>query len=115
MFNGAAYHPGTGALYVGMADHCAWYLKSLGPVKDWAAAAKLQAPRGWITAINSKSRACLMAMPPANHRCWRVWCRPRAACCSAATPTVIFWSLMPKKGCSWREVMFMAAFDAAAR
>ena len=55
MFNGAAYHPGTGALYVGMADHCAWYLKSLGPVKDWAAAAKLQAPRGWITAIDGKS------------------------------------------------------------
>lgn len=55
MFNGTAYHPGTGALYVGMADHCAWYLKSLGPVKDWAAAAKRQAPRGWITAIDGKS------------------------------------------------------------
>ena len=40
-----------------MADHCAWYLKTLGPVKDWAAAAKLQAPTGWITAIDGRTGA----------------------------------------------------------
>jgi alcohol dehydrogenase (cytochrome c) len=64
MFNGAAYHPGTGALYVGMVDFCAWYLSNPKilpgggvPVKDWASAAKLQAPRGWITAIDGKSGA----------------------------------------------------------
>jgi alcohol dehydrogenase (cytochrome c) len=63
MFNGAAYHPGTGELYVGMVDFCAWYLTNPtipgsggpAPVKDWASAAKLQAPRGWITAIDGKS------------------------------------------------------------
>jgi glucose dehydrogenase len=62
MFNGAAYHPGTGALYVGMVDFCSWYLTTPhipsggpAPVKDWASAAKLQAPRGWITAIDGKS------------------------------------------------------------
>jgi len=66
-FNGAAYHPGIGALYVGMVDFCSWYIKgkSFGNpaiggiggsiVKDWASAAKLQAPTGWITAIDSKS------------------------------------------------------------
>jgi glucose dehydrogenase len=64
MFNGAAYHPGTGALYVGMVDFCAWYLTNhIIPgsgglfVKDWASAAKLQAPRGWITAIDGNSGA----------------------------------------------------------
>jgi alcohol dehydrogenase (cytochrome c) len=61
MFNGAAYHPGTGELYVGMVDFCAWYWSNAAiptggaPIKDWASAAKLQAPRGWITAIDSKS------------------------------------------------------------
>jgi len=40
-----------------MADHCAWYLKTLGPVKDWAAAAKLQAPTGWITVIDGRTGA----------------------------------------------------------
>jgi glucose dehydrogenase len=66
-FNGAAYHPEIGALYVGMVDFCSWYIKgrSFGDpalagiggaqVKDWASAAKLQAPRGWITAIDGKS------------------------------------------------------------
>jgi len=66
-FNGAAYHPGIGALYVGMVDFCSWYAKgaSFGDpglggvggaqVKDWASAAKLQAPRGWITAIDGKT------------------------------------------------------------
>ena len=57
MFSGTAYHPGTGTLYFGMADHCAWYLKTLGPVKDWAAAAKLQAPTGWITVIDGRTGA----------------------------------------------------------
>ena len=55
MFNGTAYHPGTGALYVGMADHCAWYLKGVGPIKDWPAAVKFQAPKGWITAMNGQT------------------------------------------------------------
>jgi alcohol dehydrogenase (cytochrome c) len=62
MFNGAAYRPGVGTLFVGMADHCAWYAKDKkfgedgGTVfKDWAAAAKLQAPKGWITAMDGES------------------------------------------------------------
>jgi alcohol dehydrogenase (cytochrome c) len=66
MFNGAAYHSGTGALYVGMSDHCAWFIKNkaIPPdgglvVKDWSAAAKLRAPRGWITAIDSQTGAVL--------------------------------------------------------
>jgi len=49
-----------------MADHCAWFIKNAlitpgggGGVKDWAAAAKLQAPRGWITAINGNTGAAL--------------------------------------------------------
>jgi alcohol dehydrogenase (cytochrome c) len=66
-FNGAAYHPGLGTLYVGMVDFCSWYIKGanygsamfggLGgaQVKDWPSAAKLEAPRGWITAIDGKS------------------------------------------------------------
>jgi alcohol dehydrogenase (cytochrome c) len=71
-FNGTAYHPGTGALYVGMSDHCYWIIKNkkIGPiggfpvlgglfVKDWSAAAKLQAPRGWITAIDGETGAVL--------------------------------------------------------
>ena len=70
-FTGAAYHPGLGALYAGMIDFCSWYAK--GPnfgvedlagiggatVKDWASAAKLQAPRGWVTAINGATGAVL--------------------------------------------------------
>jgi len=28
MFTSPAYDPGTGALYVGMNDHCAWYIKN---------------------------------------------------------------------------------------
>jgi alcohol dehydrogenase (cytochrome c) len=66
MFNGAAYHPGTGTLYVGMADHCAWYIKdkTIPPsggavIKDWSAAVKLQAPKGWITAMDAKTGAVL--------------------------------------------------------
>jgi alcohol dehydrogenase (cytochrome c) len=69
MFTGTAYHPGTGTLFAGMNDHCAWYIKNknitVGPggggfvVKDWPAAAKLQAPRGWVTAINGATGAVL--------------------------------------------------------
>jgi alcohol dehydrogenase (cytochrome c) len=71
MFNGAAYDPLIGTLYVGMNDHCAWYIsgRQFGDpvfagiggtaVKDWPPAAKLEAPRGWITAINGKTGAVL--------------------------------------------------------
>jgi alcohol dehydrogenase (cytochrome c) len=62
MFNGAAYWPGAGTLFVGMADHCAWYVKDkkLGATggdeaKDWPAAAKRKAPKGWITAMDGES------------------------------------------------------------
>jgi alcohol dehydrogenase (cytochrome c) len=67
MFTSPAFNPGTGTLYAGMNDHCAWYIKSSqitgGPggggtvVKDWPAAAKLEAPRGWVTAINGATGA----------------------------------------------------------
>jgi alcohol dehydrogenase (cytochrome c) len=67
-FNGPAYDPMTGMLYTGQNDHCTWYIKGVhfrpgpfGPggyaVKDWAAAAKLEAPRGWITAIDGRTGA----------------------------------------------------------
>jgi alcohol dehydrogenase (cytochrome c) len=65
-FNGTAYNPRAGMLFVGMGDHCAWYFTNPtapdatnggGVAKDWAAAAKLQAPRGWITAINGTTGA----------------------------------------------------------
>jgi alcohol dehydrogenase (cytochrome c) len=66
MFSGTAYDPLSGALYVGMADHCAWFLSNPRipetggvVVKDWPAAAKLRAPRGWITAIDGISGAVL--------------------------------------------------------
>jgi alcohol dehydrogenase (cytochrome c) len=71
MFNGAAYNPDTDTLYVGMVDFCAWYVKGakLGNptfagtggsvVKDWSSAATLQAPRGWITAIDGNSGTVL--------------------------------------------------------
>ena len=62
MFNGAAYWPGVNTLFVGMADHCAWYVKDKkfgemgGNVfKDWPAAAKLKAPKGWIAALDGDS------------------------------------------------------------
>jgi len=66
MFTGPAYDPDTGSLYVGMADHCAWYIKNkkyrwgggLG-IKDWPVAAKLQAPTGWITAMDGKTGSVL--------------------------------------------------------
>lgn len=60
-FNGTAYSPRTGTLFVGMGDHCAWYFTDPtapnatnggGVSKDWASVAKQQAPRGWITAID---------------------------------------------------------------
>jgi alcohol dehydrogenase (cytochrome c) len=66
MFNGPAYHPGLGTLFVGMNDHCAWYLTNKAipgsggdVIKDWAAAAKLQAPHGWITAMDGQTGAVL--------------------------------------------------------
>jgi alcohol dehydrogenase (cytochrome c) len=62
MFNGTAYHPGTDTLYVGMSDHCAFYTKNpaFGPnggtvIKDWSTAAKREAPRGWITAMDGET------------------------------------------------------------
>jgi alcohol dehydrogenase (cytochrome c) len=65
-FNGTAYDPLTGMLYTGQNDHCTWYIKGehflpgfFGKggyaVKDWAASAKLQAPRGWISAIDGRT------------------------------------------------------------
>jgi alcohol dehydrogenase (cytochrome c) len=68
MFTGTVYNPTTGTLYIGMNDHCAWYFSNPdapgafsggGVVKDWAAAAKLQAPTGWITAINGATGSVL--------------------------------------------------------
>ena len=66
MFASPAYSPKTGTLYVGMNDHCAWYIKNNGipflkgfVVKDWPAAAKLEAPRGWVTAINGANGSVL--------------------------------------------------------
>ena len=66
MFTSPAYSPKTGTLYVGMNDHCAWYIKNNGipflkgfVVKDWPAAAKLEAPRGWVTAINGANGSVL--------------------------------------------------------
>jgi alcohol dehydrogenase (cytochrome c) len=65
MFNGAAYHPGLGMLFVGTSDHCAWYIKDKkaegggSVMKDWPAAAKRQAPKGWITALDGESGAVI--------------------------------------------------------
>ena len=56
MFNGTAYSPVEGMLYVGMADLCAWYSKG-GPIKDWSAAARYGAPKGWITALDGDTGA----------------------------------------------------------
>jgi alcohol dehydrogenase (cytochrome c) len=56
MFNGAAYSPGEGMLYVGMSDHCTWYTKG-APFKDWSAAARYGAPKGWITALDGDTGA----------------------------------------------------------
>jgi alcohol dehydrogenase (cytochrome c) len=62
MFNGTAYHPLTDTLYVGMSDHCAFYTKNpaIKPqrgtvIKQWSAAAKREAPAGWITAMDGES------------------------------------------------------------
>jgi alcohol dehydrogenase (cytochrome c) len=63
MFNGAAYHPGLGMLFVGVADHCTWYIKDKKaegggtPIKDWPSAAKRRAPKGWITALDGETGA----------------------------------------------------------
>ena len=56
MFNGAAYNPVEGMLYVGMSDHCAWYVRG-APYKDWSAAARYGAPKGWITALDGETGA----------------------------------------------------------
>ncbi|HEU0155171.1 MAG TPA: PQQ-binding-like beta-propeller repeat protein [Stellaceae bacterium] len=67
-FNGTAFDPRTGTLFVGMGDHCAWFFTDPlapnatnggGVAKDWAAVAKQKAPRGWITAINATTGAVL--------------------------------------------------------
>jgi alcohol dehydrogenase (cytochrome c) len=67
MFNGVAHNPATGMLYVGMSDHCAWYLKNKAfgpefggaPFKDWSAAARFGAPKGWITALDGENGGVL--------------------------------------------------------
>jgi alcohol dehydrogenase (cytochrome c) len=56
MFNGAAYSPDEGILYVGMSDHCAWFTKG-SPYKDWSAAARFGGPKGWITALDGETGA----------------------------------------------------------
>jgi alcohol dehydrogenase (cytochrome c) len=107
MFTGPAYDPETGALYVGMADHCAWYLTSNNPalasagggvaVKDWPAAAKLQR-RGAGLPRSMATPGLFSGNTKPIRKCWQVCCRPRAACSSVAIPTAIFWSLMPGRG-----------------
>ena len=63
MYNGTAYHPGLGMLFVGVADHCTWYIKDQKaenggvPFKDWPSAAKGAAPKGWITALDGETGA----------------------------------------------------------
>ena len=63
MYNGAAYHPRLGMLFVGVADHCTWYIKDKKveggeiAIKDWPSAAKRQAPKGWITALDGETGA----------------------------------------------------------
>jgi alcohol dehydrogenase (cytochrome c) len=63
MYNGAAYHPGLRMLFVGVADHCTWYIKDKkaegggNPIKDWPSAAKRQAPKGWIAALDGETGA----------------------------------------------------------
>ena len=47
-FNGTSYHPGLGALYVGMVDFCAYFWKDVGPLFDFSVQ-----PRGWITAMDA--------------------------------------------------------------
>jgi alcohol dehydrogenase (cytochrome c) len=60
-WNGAAYHPGTGALYVGMVDWCFYYVRIgdelrrpgrsiVTPIRNYSVP-----PRGWITAIDGES------------------------------------------------------------
>lgn len=63
LFNGTAYDAKTSMLYVGMGDHCAYYIKDptissvLGGYvwKDCSVAAKQQGPRGWITALDGET------------------------------------------------------------
>jgi hypothetical protein len=58
LFNGTAYHPGTGALYVGMSDNCTYYTKNEEFQRTGGSAAKKdfsQQPKGWITAIDGET------------------------------------------------------------
>jgi glucose dehydrogenase len=99
-FNGPAYDPRSGTLYTEQNDHCAWYIKGkkfgiptfggIGgtQVKDWAAAAKHQALRGWITAINVRTGAVLWTYR-AESQVQAGMVPRRAGCCSPATPTSI--------------------------
>lgn len=57
MFNGTAYHPGTGTLYIGMSDHCAFYIKN-SVVKDFS-----QQPKGWVTAMDGETGDILWQYP----------------------------------------------------
>jgi alcohol dehydrogenase (cytochrome c) len=63
-FNGTAYHPGTGALYVGMVDACTYFRKdfpalrgSVEPVTspDFSMRPVVVQPRGWITAMDGET------------------------------------------------------------
>jgi alcohol dehydrogenase (cytochrome c) len=57
LFNGTAYHPGTGVLYVGMSDHCAFYTKNVD-IKLHGGAVKKdfsKQPMGWITAMDGET------------------------------------------------------------
>jgi outer membrane protein assembly factor BamB/mono/diheme cytochrome c family protein len=58
LFNDTAYHPGTGALYVGMSDHCTYYTKNEEFQATGGGAAKKdfsKQPQGWITAIDGET------------------------------------------------------------
>lgn len=68
LFASTAYDPVTRMLYTGQNDFCAWYIRGLRfepglfgiggyVVNDWAVAAKLEGPRGWITAIDGRTGA----------------------------------------------------------
>jgi alcohol dehydrogenase (cytochrome c) len=98
MFNGTAYDPAYGMLFVGMSDHCAWYVKDMAlgeggglPIKDWSAAAKLQAPKGWIVALDGETGAELWRYR-SDSQVLAGLVPTRAVFCSQATRTATFWS-----------------------
>jgi PQQ-like domain/Cytochrome C oxidase, cbb3-type, subunit III len=65
MFTGAAYHPGTGMLYVGMSDHCAYYTKN-DKIKPHGGAVKKdfsKQPQGWVTAMDGETGDILWQYP----------------------------------------------------